>query len=132
MTAGHLLRTERTCSWGVNPVSWKEVEQPPSFVESIFSGVKVHKTPPTNTPGPAQPQGWSVQFNPREPLDWTSYKPLERTRARTPEAVEPVCGACAVEQLPRCAYCLMPKTPIVLRECRWRNYLDCCWQRTRP
>ncbi|CAH0373061.1 unnamed protein product [Pelagomonas calceolata] len=115
VTAGHLLRTERTCSWGVNPVSWKEVEQPPSFVESIFSGVKVHKTPPQTPEAPPRPQGWSVQFHPREPLDWTSYKPLERTRPSSPQAVEPVCGACAVKQLPRCAYCLMPKHSSVTR-----------------
>ena len=66
VTAGHLLRTERTCSWGVNPVSWQEVEQPPNFVESIFSGVKVHKTPPATPEAPPKPQGWSVQWNPRE------------------------------------------------------------------
>mgnify|MGYP003313881530 CR=1 FL=1 len=115
VTAGHLLRTERTCSWGVNPVSWQEVEQPPSFVESIFAGVKVHKTPPQTPEAPPRPQGWSVQWNPREALDWTSYKPLERTRPSSPQAVEPVCGACAVEQLPRCAYCLLPKHSSVTR-----------------
>ena len=36
VTAGHLLRTERTCSWGVNPVSWQEVEQPPASSSPSF------------------------------------------------------------------------------------------------
>ena len=98
VTPGQLLRKEHTASFSVRPVSWAEVEAPPDFVESVFTAARMR-----------------AKARPEKVVD-APARPLERTLVVPPPAsTEAVCGACAAEQLPRCAYCLLPKHATVTR-----------------